>query len=249
VPVDVGGAPREFEEVVVAPPVRRGPERPPPAMRVPVATGLGCLARTMLFLVVATLLLTVVPILGLAIAGGAMREWAVDLGQRFGLVEGVPAQTQRGIEAYRAGDLVTAERELREAADSYRRSAVALIYLARMRMDAGDLERGGEYLEEAVLREPDNAVAHRELAGYHLTRASRLLADRRSEAYGRDELLRAEQHYLRALQLDPTDRRARGYYACVLTDLGRQADAERALAQAGSGAWDACARPAARPTP
>jgi tetratricopeptide (TPR) repeat protein len=203
----------------------------------------------MMFLLVAALLFTVVPILGLAIAGGTLREWGVDLGQRFGLVEGVPAQTQRGIEAYRSGDLETAERELGEAAQSYRRSAVALIYLARMRMDGGDLERGGEYLREAVLREPDNAVAHRELAGYHLTRASRLLAERRSEAYGRDELLRAEEHYARALQLDPTDRRARGYYACVLVDLDREAEAERALAQAGSGPWDACARPATRPKP
>jgi predicted Zn-dependent protease len=51
------------------------------------------------------------------------------------------------------------ERELTEAAQAYPRSALALLYLAKIRMDAGDAERAGAYLRTAVEREPGNAAA------------------------------------------------------------------------------------------
>jgi Flp pilus assembly protein TadD len=174
-------------------------------------------------------------------ASGNVRAWLVDAGQQFGLVEGTPGQTLAGIEAYRAGDVARAERELAEAARAYPRSGVALIYLAQIRADAGDHARALEHLREAVAREPDNAVAHRELAGVHLTRARHLRERSASELAIADELVGAERHFQRALALAPSDRRARGYYGCALADLGRDAEARRALAQAGPGPWDACA--------
>jgi len=228
----------------VAPPPRRPADAHPgvrlPPVRISLGPVFGCIGKLM-FLGVLLLLAAAAAIFALMSSGGAMRGWVVDVGQQMGVVEGVPAQTLQGIEAYRAGDLARAERELREAARSYRRSGVALVYLARIRMDAGDLERGGEYLREAVAREPANALAHRELAGYYFTRARRLLADPESEAYARDELLRARQHYERSLALDPADPRARGYYGCVLADLGDSTEGARLAEQAGSGPWEECA--------
>jgi len=232
-------------------PPRRPTRGRPPDIGAALAPAIGCVGRLVTLLVVITIAFTVLPLVGVALVGGSAREWIVDQGQRFGLVEGVPAQTRRGIAAYQAGDLITAERELREAAQSYPRSGVALIYLARMRTDDGDLERAGEYLREAVAREPDNALAHRELAGYYLTRSAAGRGSGPTDAYASDDLLKAQAHYERALQLDPTDAYARGFYGCVLADLGQTVNAERMLAEAGPGPWERCVQrvPLTQPAP
>ena len=109
-------------------------------------------------------------------------------------------------------------------------------------MEAGDLERGGELLREAIIREPQSALAHRELGGYHLTRARRWSGDAERQPYVGDELQLAERYYSRALQLAPDDRQARGYYGCVLAALERGEEAAVELRQAGEGAWSECAR-------
>jgi hypothetical protein len=230
--------------------IDEGPRREPPAevipprVRVRAPPLLGCAVRLMVVAVVVILAFTVISFVGLVVFGGSVGAWVEDVGQQFGVLGGVPEQTQRGIRAYRAGDLATAERELREAAQSYPRSGMALVYLARMRTDAGDPERAGEYLREAVAREPDNVLAHRALADHHFQRANRQRASAGTEGYAPDDLLKSLAHYQRALELDPTDRPTRGYYACVLAALGQTVDAERMLAEAGAGPWERCAKPA-----
>jgi len=93
-----------------------------------------------------------------------------------------------------------------------------------------------------VRREPGNAVAHRELAGLHLTAARRARSAGESEITWRADLVEAWQHYAHALDLDPSDRRTRGYLGCTLVELGGPPGAaEKQLADAGPGPWQACA--------
>src|SRR5205085_1611943 len=79
------------------------------------------------------------------------------------VVEGTPAPTAAGIDAFQAGDYARDERELREAAQAYPRSGVALVYLARIERTRGDETRAEASLEEALRRDPELASAHREL--------------------------------------------------------------------------------------
>jgi hypothetical protein len=230
--------------VLVAPPRRGGARRPPderpelPRRGIPVV---GCLVR--LVLVVALLAVLAVAALVALLGGmGGVRSWVVDVGQATGVLAGVPEQTARGIAAYERGDAAAAERELREAARLYPRSALAPLYLARLRRAAGDTSRAGEYLQDAVRREPESAAVHRELATHALSLAS--AAERAGGApAARPHLVAAERHFARALALDPRDRESYGYYGCTLSGLGRADEAARALAQAGAGPWQACAAP------
>ena len=188
---------------------------------------------------------------GGASGGGGIGGWVTDLGQRTGLdVGGTPAQVERGIAAYRAGDRETARRELTEASQLYRRLAVPLLYRAAMRRDEGDPEGAGELLREAVRRQPELAVAHRELGGHYMERG--LAQERQGTTAGLPEadFAQARMELDAALRIDPSDRLAAGRMACTLTRLGRPMEArpfaERAGIAAGS---DPCrtAPPAAPP--
>ena len=178
------------------------------------------------------------------VTGGTAFDWISDVGQSTGVML-TPAQTQRGIDAYRRGDRTTAERELNGAARSYRRSAIALLYLAQMRVEAGDMAGAGPYLDEAIAREPDNSAVRRMAGEYHLTFAQKLAADPAQADEASSHLELAEDHLSYVVSLDASDRRARGFLACVLAGLGRANEARAALAAAGSGPWDRCARPRA----
>lgn len=143
----------------------------PRAVRAGASSLLGCVGKLVLVALLIIALL-VAAFFGLA-GGGGVRSWVVDVGQQVGVVEGVPAQTERGIAAYRAGDRATAERELDEAARAYPRSALALLYLARLRIDAGDDFRAHELLVEAARREPESALVRRTLGEYGCALAGR----------------------------------------------------------------------------
>ena len=216
----------------------RGPE-----LRVPVRalsfSLFGCLGR-LVATAITLVLLVIAAIVFLWFFGpSAIRTSAVDFGRQVGVVAGMPAQTEAGIAAFRDGDYPRAERELREAAQAYPRSGVALVYLARIQRMRGDDARAEEPLAEAIRREPALASAHRELGGLHLARAQRRgLGDDPSAAAG--DMATAELHLARAVALDPADRAARGYHACALATLGRTADALREQAQAGLGPWSSC---------
>jgi hypothetical protein len=153
------------------------------AVRVGAASLFGCLGRLAMIALVLVALM-VAAFFALA-GGGNVRSWVTDLGQQVGVVEGVPAQTARGIAAYRAGDRALAERELADAARAYPRSAVALLYLGVMRIDAGDGYRAREYLTEAVRREPESAVVRRTVGEYGCALAARGEAAEAAEMLGR----------------------------------------------------------------
>jgi cytochrome c-type biogenesis protein CcmH/NrfG len=105
-----------------------------------------------------------------------------------------------------------------------------LIFLGRIAREQNDMQRSRRFLEAAVQREPRNALAQREMAGT-------LLAD------GQAEL--ARRFYVRAVELDPTDRTAQGYLGCALHRLARYDDAKRWFDRAGPGDWMRCITPVA----
>ncbi len=213
-------------------------ERSVPEVRLPSLPVKGCIVRFAIFV----MLLIALAIGGLyLLVGGGMQSFVIDLAQSTGVMEGTPDQTVRGIEAFRRGDLQTAERELSQAAVTYPRSALALLYLARMRTDAGDLSRAGEYLETAVLREPANAIANRDLGINYLFRARAAQGVAGGEFASRNNLIEADRYLAAAAILNPADRASRGYRGCALAELGAVDEAEQLLTFAGDGPWQQCA--------
>jgi hypothetical protein len=172
--------------------------------------------------------------------GSAASNVVVDVAQSIGVLSDVPGQTTRGIRAYQAGDLETAERELGEAAHTYQHSGLALLYLARIRLESGDSSGTGSLLEEAIAREPNSALANRMLGEYHLMRARRGIVDASSRVFSATEYAAAEERLSRAMALDPGDMRAEGYHACALAAVGRNVESKIELASAGPGPWEQC---------
>jgi hypothetical protein len=64
-------------------------------------------------------------------------------------------------------------------------------------------------------------------------------------AEGNPEL--ARRFYVRALEIDPTDRLSQGFLACALHRLGRFDDASRFVQRAGPGEWSPCLSTPAMP--
>jgi uncharacterized protein HemY len=160
----------------------------PPGFRIGAGSVVGCLVRVIVT-ALALLALLAAGFFGLLGASGGARTWVMDFGQQVGVVDGVPEATTRAVAAYRAGDRARAERELGEAARTYRRSGVALLYLARLRLDAADDARAYEALVEAAAREPDSPLVRRTVAEYACEMAAR---DRAGGAsYAADLLARA----------------------------------------------------------
>jgi len=212
---------------------------PPSGERLPSLPVKGCIVRFAMFI----LLLVALAIGGLfLLVGGGVQEFMVDLAQSTGLSSGTPEQTVRGIEAFRRGDLQTAEQELSQAAVKYPRSALALLYLAKMRSDAGDLARAGEYLQTAVVREPGNAIAHRELGLNYFAMARASVSRGGGERVANDYLIDADRHFAIATSIDPADRAAVGYRGCILAELGAADESDRLLLLAGDGPWQQCLR-------
>ena len=200
---------------------------------------MGCFVRFVLFV----LLLLALALAGtFLLAGGAVQEIMVDLGQSTGLMSGTPEQTTRGIEAFRRGDLALAEQELSQAAMTYPRSALALLFLAKMRTDAGDLSKATEYLETAISREPNSVTAHRQLGLTYLAKARASGRLETGKLASHDDVVLADRHFAVAMSLDPGDRSATGYRGCTLAELGDDQEAQRLLSSAGDGPWQRCAR-------
>lgn len=143
---------------------------------------------------------------------------------------------QDGVAAYGRGAREVARTAFAQAAQQHPDDAGPLVFLGRMSREEGDLPRARRFLTTAVRIAPNSAQANRELA-------SVMLAD------GQPEI--ARRFYVRALQLDPTDRVAQGFLGCALFRLNRFDEARRWTDRAGPGDWSRCIAPipASMPAP
>jgi hypothetical protein len=137
-----------------------------------------------------------------------------------------------GIAAYRSGRTDIARTQFAEVARNAPDLATPHVFLARMARDEGNLPGALSELQTAIRKEPNNALALREMGAYLYT-------------VGRYEL--ARNFYVRSLQVNADDREAQGFLGCSLLRLGRPAEAQRFLQRAGQGPWSACAQQAPPP--
>jgi serine/threonine-protein kinase len=128
----------------------------------------------------------------------------------------------------RAGRAEAAMALAEKAANAAPRRPGPHIVIARLARETRDYERAGRELRIALQLRPDHPLALREMGALQL-------------AMGRPEL--AARFYERALARAPEDRVARGYLACALRALGRDAEADAAAQRAGPGEWITCAVP------
>ncbi len=149
------------------------------------------------------------------IAGGAW--WYLD-GRAGRLVDA-------GIDAYARSARESARVAFVEAAQADPNDVRPLIYLGRLSREEGDLARARRFLTNAVRVAPASSIAARELAAV-------MLAD------GQPEI--ARRFYVRAIELDPTDRSAQGFLGCALVRLQRLDEARRWTERAGPGDWQRC---------
>lgn len=136
-----------------------------------------------------------------------------------------PSALRQGRAAFAAGDRLTARNAFAMAAAEAPALAEPHIYLGRLARMEGNRAAASAELRRAVELEPDNPLAHRELAAYLLSS-------------GQLELARS--FYARAIELDPNDRVALGFMACTLHRMGRTDLAARFFQRAGSGEWVQC---------
>lgn len=139
---------------------------------------------------------------------------------------------EAGIAAYRAGRTDVARTQFADLARNAPDLATPHVFLARMARDEGNLPGALSELQTAIRKEPNNALALREMGAYLYT-------------VGRFDL--ARNFYVRALQANPEDREAQGFLGCALLRLGRPAEGQRFLQRAGQGAWSTCAQQAPPP--
>ena len=131
----------------------------------------------------------------------------------------------RGIATYQAGHVDSARVFFNHAAAHDTTDAFPHIYLGRIAREAGDISTAKAELVIAVRLAPRNEIAQREMGAALL-------------AAGQYDL--AAKFYLRAIQIDSSDRSALGFYGCTLKRLGQTQEATPYLTRAGQGPWTAC---------
>lgn len=132
---------------------------------------------------------------------------------------------ERGMSYYRQGNVLDARAELERAAANDRDDARPRVVLARIAREQNDLAGAQRLLEEAIRIDPRLAAAHREMGSLMLARGNAELARR---------------FYVRALQLDASDRQSMGWLGCSLIRLGRIDEGMRFVSRAGQGPWSTC---------
>jgi len=133
---------------------------------------------------------------------------------------------QEGVTAYKEGRREAAAGAFIKATKDDPNDPMPHVYLSRMAREAGNLATAQEEAVKAVQLGPNNATALRELA---------------SASFAQQNYDAARRFYIRALQIDGTDRLAQGYLGCSLVRLGRLDEGERWIQRAGTGPWTACA--------
>ncbi|HEX2778887.1 MAG TPA: tetratricopeptide repeat protein [Gemmatimonadaceae bacterium] len=140
--------------------------------------------------------------------------------------------TREGLALLSQGKREVARDVFKKAARDDPSDALPLVYLGRMFRDEQRFDSATTYLQAAIRRDPKSAPAYREMA--------KLLF-----LEGNYDLSRT--FFIRAINVDNTDRESMGYLGCALMRLGRAQEAQSWLQRAGQGAWSGCAAGAPMP--
>ncbi len=157
-------------------------------------------------------------LLGLLVVGG-LAWWALS-GRNS------TAAYDQGAIAYREGRREAAEGDFVKAAKDQPTDPMPHVFLARIARESGRLSTAQEEAAKAVTLGPTNAAALRELA---------------SVSFAQQNYDGARRFYIRALQVDGSDRLSQGYLGCSLVRLGRLDEGTRWIQRAGNGPWSNCA--------
>ena len=146
---------------------------------------------------------------------------------------------QAGIAAYSAGDKNAARNHFAQALRDDPKDADPHIYLGRMARDENDPTTAVRELQTAIQLEPNNATAQREMGAHLLAQAQGQITTGNLPG-ALQSLNLARNFYVRAVQLNPTDRSAQGFLGCVLMRLGRVQEANNFWQRSGPGPWNQC---------
>ena len=144
------------------------------------------------------------------------------------------AALDEGVRAYPAGDRPTAAMKFEQAARAMPDKALPHVYLSRMAREVGNYTIANQELQLALKAEPRSLEGRREYGSLFL-------------AQGNNEMART--FYVRALEVDATDKASQGWLGCALMRLGRTQEAMQWLNRAGTGPWTTCANMAAPVAP
>ena len=164
---------------------------------------------------------------GLLIASALIGGWAVVRAR------GQSRSFEEGAGYYQSGQRELAEAAFRKAMRESPDDPRPHVYLARMAREVGNMTLASQELQLAIQVDPGSALAQREMGSYLLAANNPPLAAR---------------FYVRAIQLDSTDRSAMGWLGCALTRQNRLDEAQRWFQRAGAGDWSRCAQETARGT-
>lgn len=150
-----------------------------------------------------------------------------------------PTPLQAGIAAYSAGDKNAARNHFAQAIREDPKDADPHIYLGRMARDENDPTTAVRELQTAIQLEPTNATAQREMGAHLLAQAQGQITTGNLPG-ALQSLNLARNFYIRAVQLNPTDKSAQGFLGCVLMRLGRVQEANNFWQRSGPGPWTQC---------
>ena len=139
---------------------------------------------------------------------------------------GRDSSLEEGIRAYQAGDRPTAAMKFEQAARAMPDKALPHVYLSRMAREVGNYTVANQELQLALKAEPRSLEGRREYGSLFL-------------AQGNNEMART--FYVRALEVDATDKASQGWLGCALMRLNRVQEGLQWLNRAGSGPWSTCA--------
>lgn len=162
------------------------------------------------------------PVLGLValLTIGGLAWYAMQGG-----VGGPSASFSEGVTAYREGRREAAAGSFMKATKDDPDNPLPHVYLSRMAREAGNLPLAKQEALSAVRLGPKEGVALRELAAVSFAEANYDAARR---------------FYIRAIEVDNTDRMSQGFLGCSLVRLGRLEEGRNWVQKAGPGAWSGC---------
>jgi len=136
------------------------------------------------------------------------------------------ATLDEGIRAYAGNDRATAAMKFEQASRSMPKSALPHVYLSRMAREVGNYTVANQELQLALKAEPSSLEARREYGSLFL-------------AQGNYDMART--FYVRALEVNPSDKPSQGWLGCSLIRLNRIQEGQQWITRAGPGAWSNCA--------